>query len=999
MKVKYIAFFLLLNLSIAFARTDVPNTSTKKFDLVNYHNIGNIWLRVSNYGFFGSGYAISPQWPSLEYPGGSAIDYLFQGSLWFGAKKVRRNGFGQILYWMPEPEDENDVISETDADWTPELEIVVDTLVTVGYDGNWDVYEFLPAYNPLETSPLGDQHELYNLYDVAMNSSIRRQRRGIDDDGDGKIDEDPAGYALPLRGADELPSVFTAYSNMWIDEITDYSAIEKNQDIWFPLGFVDLADDSNQLYIFTQEHDDDNDGLIDEDGYPISEQDFISYYYDYSPFGTAGQRDWGGAKGGNTHYSLNVRVRQLSYQWSYEYIKNLVYVEFDITNMNPADTLYDCVMGIYMDSDVGPQAWSGADRANDDISSYVPGEGYEFAYTYDADSDQGLTSGFVGSRVCSPDPELLEFSCWYWEHGEGPRDGNARNLTPIGPTSNEKYWLLSGRNPSNSTFYSLLEGAQSPIVDTRYLFGFYGAQAHTGDTDNNGIDDYLEQNTSGEYFKRWNLAPGKTMKIVLSIFPGDTIHELKSQSVWAKLIYGEAQDLITVVQPDTMTHYVGPEPPSVPKMYAELANNGNAINLYWDNRSEIDNLDRITVTKEQIGWQDQISGIDSYIVNADTTGMPDEFKPENWNEGIPNENALVNPWTGYRLRHDFQGYSVWGKSGSGSNEFWELQDRWDKVDTDRDREDFLVNSGTEYFYDFGGELVIDEGLPNLQTEFDEEIMNYYHYDEMFELINYIQDDEVYGFPLYNSETVYSDSLQNYSNALSFNDQALLFKHATVSEKVYLEIYDDRLIPLQSHAGQSYTANGIEDEVHRKNRLARRFYIYTIYNPPKGIEYYTAVSAWDRGMPEKDLLPLESGRDIDANMKIIFPGPAASSEMDNIVVVPNPYIGNSRFDGRRENDEKGDKSRRIWFVNIPKKCRIKIFTLAGDLVDTIHHNGAYAEDIISVSKANYTGVAADGIASWNLLSKNNQITAPGIYLFSVKNLENDEIKVGKFVLIK
>ena len=50
-----------------------PHNSNKKFDLVNYHNIGNIWLRVSNYGFFGSGYAVSPQWPSLEYPGGSAI--------------------------------------------------------------------------------------------------------------------------------------------------------------------------------------------------------------------------------------------------------------------------------------------------------------------------------------------------------------------------------------------------------------------------------------------------------------------------------------------------------------------------------------------------------------------------------------------------------------------------------------------------------------------------------------------------------------------------------------------------------------------------------------------------------------------------------------------------------------------------------------------------------------------------------------------------------------
>jgi hypothetical protein len=40
-----------------------------------------------------------------------------------------------------------------------------------------------------------------------------------------------------------------------------------------------------------------------------------------------------------------------------------------------------------------------------------------------------------------------------------------------------------------------------------------------------------------------------------------------------------------------------------------------------------------------------------------------------------------------------------------------------------------------------------------------------------------------------------------------------------------------------------------------------------------------------------------------------------------------------------------------------------------------------------------------MASWDLLSRHNQIIAPGVYLFSVRDLENDEIKVGKFVIIK
>lgn len=135
------------------------------------------------------------------------------------------------------------------------------------------------------------------------------------------------------------------------------------------------------------------------------------------------------------------------------------------------------------------------------------------------------------------------------------------------------------------------------------------------------------------------------------------------------------------------------------------------------------------------------------------------------------------------------------------------------------------------------------------------------------------------------------------------------------------------------------------------------------------------------------------------MKILFPGPNAKTDMDNIYVVPNPYIGQSKFDGKRSNDEKGDKSRRIWFVNLPYKCKIKIFTLAGDLVDEIDHNGAYSEDIINISKATGSGVSPSGMATWDLLSKNDQIIAPGVYLFSVKDHDSGDIKVGKFVIIK
>jgi hypothetical protein len=156
------------------------------------------------------------------------------------------------------------------------------------------------------------------------------------------------------------------------------------------------------------------------------------------------------------------------------------------------------------------------------------------------------------------------------------------------------------------------------------------------------------------------------MKIVVAVFPGDNKEDLKKSAGWAKEIYGEAQDLITVTQPDTFPHYNPPEPPEIPGLYAEMQEDGNRIDLYWDNRSEF-SYDVKTVSTAVIGWQvpnspNIISGLDSdptpYWPNYWPADFPEEYRfntdPADtlqWNM-----NALVNPYTASRLRKDFQGY-------------------------------------------------------------------------------------------------------------------------------------------------------------------------------------------------------------------------------------------------------------------------------------------------------------------------------------------------------
>ncbi len=1015
-------------LSARKATNDVP---TKQFDLTKYHNVGNIWLRVSNYGFFGSGDDISPQYPSLEYPGGSGIDYLYQGALWFGAVKYRRNAAGERLFWQANQisADNDEVYAESElpADYNG-AGIVYDTLVTVGFDGDADLYEFLPAYNPLENNNQAVETFFgsYNADDHIITASTRDQKRGVDDDGDGRVDEDFVGYTFPMRTVvegNELPENFASLSGLYMDEMdaADIATIldPANNSIWFPLGFMDLGvTDENGYFNFATPYDDDGDGRVDEDGAPVSEQDFISYYYDYSPFGYEGQRDWGGSKSNSEHYPLNIRVRQMSYQWSYEYIKNLVYVEFNITNMNEADTLFNCAMGIYMDSDVGPQSWD-SEKASDDKSGYQKGENYEFAYTKDADGDGGLTTGLVGSRVCSPipDPADLNYSCWYWEVGDGPYDEDPRSLnTGNRKTNNEKYYLLKGENPDSDKYTSLRSANQDHFIqedenDTRYLFAF------------SGFPD------SSDEEKIWNLAPKKTMKIVIAIFPGDNLEELKASASWAKRIYKDGQSLTNVVLPDTVKHYSPPTPPEIPGLYAEVTEDGNQIEYYWDNRSiysyDIDNVD-----KSLVGWQDVNDGVDSYVDNWDQWseiyGDLDNLVPS---EVYDQDTYHVNPVTAYRLRHDFQGYRVWIRSGSGSQEDWSLVDMWGKVETEQDEDDYNVNENTttleggEVYKDYGGYTAIDTGLPNERTATEEDT-HYITFNEYYRFRNIEVGETIYGLQLYKYDLPSLSELQAEADQLlgSVTGSTMIpddlkadvaFKLFARSEdncpegltyekyeSIFKALYEEKLIPLSGFGGQSAAGNDEMLEELSNLRLSRRFYHHTVNVPRKGVETYVAVTAFDRGMPSQKLSFLETGRDADANMKVFFPAPnRADFDGSEVYVVPNPYIGRSDFDGRRESDEKGDKSKRIWFVNLPSRAKVKIYTLAGDLVDEFDHEGAYQEDVITVSKAASVGTTTESIHAWNLLSKNNQIIAPGVYLFSVKDKASGDVHVGKFVLIK
>jgi hypothetical protein len=179
------------------------------------------------------------------------------------------------------------------------------------------------------------------------------------------------------------------------------------------------------------------------------------------------------------------------------------------------------------------------------------------------------------------------------------------------------------------------------------------------------------------------------------------------------------------------------------------------------------------------------------------------------------------------------------------------------------------------------------------------------------------------------------------------------------------------------------------------------YKYEINNILNGWQYAVAVTAFDRGDPINNLESLESS--ILANDFRVFPGkkPNADIKASEPFVYPNPYYFGAAWEGVSPFQEQ---SRKLIFANIPQRCIIRIFTPAGDLIDEIYHDENYDGSDIRWFKTFGSenpdeNVFSGGEHAWDLLSKDTQIISRGIYLFTVKDLENGNMQKGKFAIIK
>ncbi len=149
----------------------------------------------------------------------------------------------------------------------------------------------------------------------------------------------------------------------------------------------------------------------------------------------------------------------------------------------------------------------------------------------------------------------------------------------------------------------------------------------------------------------------------------------------------------------------------------------------------------------------------------------------------------------------------------------------------------------------------------------------------------------------------------------------------------------------------------------------------------GYSYYYAVTSYDNGHgswavdPTVEVPPLESS--LFAN-KTSFPVRSTlrptERSLEDIAVSPNPFYRNSGLPGLGDGNI-------IQFVNVPRKCTLRIFTVRGDLVRKIEHDNPES-----------------GVIAWNQVSQFGQLVKSGLYFYHIEN-EQGDVRKGKFAIVK
>ena len=700
-----------------------------------------------------------------------------------------------------------------------------------------------------------------------------------------------------------------------------------------------------------------------------SEQDVIVEYTDTVTNPALVARDNTDARG---HIPLQIKVTQRTMAWSYSYADDFILFDYAIQNIG-LKRLRRAYMGIWVDGDVWHVSRNSPEGWNDDITGFLrtfpAPEGcgridtVNIAYHADNDGDPVGTSWdfrsaphVVGTRIVRTPSDSLAYSFNWWiiNYGDPARDFGPRRLnTPTDPFRNfgarlgtpegdrNKYYVLSHPEFDYDLLFTALDHTDEGFLPPPQFADVYARGYDTR---------YLLS------FGPFDIDPGQNLPITFAWVGGKYLHTGPSNF----------KDLFSPTGPQRFHNSLD---------FRDLAVNSRWASWVYDNPG-VDTDGDGYAGKFYICDQQPVPGArppecPSSAAFGDTVfyegdGVPD-FRgasppPAPILKVIPEIGKLTVRWNGYLsettpdifLRAvDFEGYRLYTSLDDRQASF--------SLVTSYDHENY-----NRHIWVNGAEFT---GWQIREIPFTLDSLRQWHGDSTF-----MPSAFTAAHPL-----VYHDSLF-YFTPQDFNASQLGQPHTI------RRVYPDAPPPVGDSSLWS------PDEITREHGPALPKYYeyeYILDNLQATVPLYVAVTAFDFGSPEVGIASLETN---PLNNYIVeyplLPSDTVERYGLDAYVYPNPYRYDAHYsaDGyeNRDGSLAPDRARRIHFANLPRVCKISIYTLDGDLVVTFDHSFLDGGPLSSHN-------------TWDIITRNTQAPVSGLYYWVVESSERTQI--GKLVIIQ
>jgi hypothetical protein len=703
---------------------------------------------------------------------------------------------------------------------------------------------------------------------------------------------------------------------------------------------------------------------------------------------------------GNTAFSLGLEMSHSMYQWNYCYNEDIIFVALEITNASAID-YPEFAFAIYCDFDVGGLNDQNENGRLNDLVAFDSTE--NLAWTYDDDFyDEGWAAraGIMGTKYLeTPDDiGMTAFRTGQWENL--PTDDPGRfelidasqfdtslpptdqyyvqctrgiNLT-AGKTIRVVFAIIAGENEED--FY-----ANAATAQTLYDNYFVGPQPPRE-------PELHVQAGDGKVFLTW----GDTSEIDIDPLTGE-------QDFQGYKLYRSSNQGYTWGSEDRSARGACLDLDYIPLADFRISDPGDPIahsyvdsNLvngveYWYCLVAYDSGDTtvpIGALQNGFGFPDGSANTVAVRPRSDPAGFYDAFSTVEHTtiSGDPISDGVVYPLVFERGDVVGNEYSIIFTEDDYAT-YWHLV-RIDQVsgDTVWVLEDQTRVTGSPDLYDVaeGIRVVVrNEGtrMPRSmeQTEFatagDTTLHEGYIYGSMGETFGYPLGGDIHFRSTYELRFTAGGS-EGYWWWDDVTPMALPFEvwNMTSGQQVIAEIYDQDF-----------------DQVWEPDE---KDYIVIVNIPydgsphPEGFPFHHSwffrLDTLDLNYNDGDVFtvagaPLNGADDVFTFRTDGVSATVAGQNLDNIKVVPDPYLGHSHW-------ETSKFYRQIHFVNLPNSCTIRIYTLGGDLVRTIEHDGTMTEQ--------------SGEAFWDLLSIDGIQVASGVYIYHVESEYGDH--VGRFAVI-